>query len=866
MKKISILLLAAMSCSLAFLSCGFENFQTPKEVKVKTKATYVFPILNFDSTKEDSKFKVSDYFDLGKILEEKTGSENEDSNLKIYKYNNGSQFQQFLVHMPLKEIEFDFSESFKDMDFSKSMQSFGFDKEIEIPDVGKLNESKDISLGNIKEKLAEIIVGGGYTNVEAVTFLTTDDKKFETVTYKSGNLVIEGKVSGIPITGTVELFNGSQSLGSATFSDSKATISLAGKTLSRTQTKLIFTDNAVGKIYTATPSSDTVLQSVTGLTLTGSNAPTVTVDDIDFNITMSEDIKSCLITEGTLTVDIPTPAGWDDNIIDYTIELSGGISKTVSKSNKTANLGSPATNLSSSNIKAKTNITLTLDNSKINFDNEPKVTVDVTVSKISATVKMPEGYETSISKNENITEDLTNYVTRIYWDKSGFDVAATNDLPVGNDIILAFDSDFFQMDKAVVNHTIEAQGENAKETVYKFRGEKNITKFVNDGEGTKYTQIDLLGEITLPGYNSTENTITVVDVSPSAKYHLNLNITPALNWEKADVKMPSDTKFAQNMDTGLNKKSLFSALGNDFADKIEISSMPLYLYATLPDSLFGGMNFGGTIKAYYYGQAENEATPSKKSKDEYILGSESGAAAITTAGVLPEFTKNADGEVTTEFGEATLDFAKAMNLQSNSDVGTLYLDYDIGLKGNGNGGIQITPTQIEALKSSGKSAIKIDVVVILSLDFKINGQISVDLMEIAQKKDSDILGRTEPTDTSSYDKYLEIVKSAALTIEDFKLPMSGDVAFKVDMYGNGTVETKEIGNGSTFTLEVNPATLLEKYPLKPDVKFVIGKEGQSSTFGLLRTMPIGGKIKIKVNADGAIPIYPFSEQSGSEQD
>ena len=46
MKKISILLLAAMSCSFAFLSCGFENFQTPKEVKVKTDATYVFSVMS----------------------------------------------------------------------------------------------------------------------------------------------------------------------------------------------------------------------------------------------------------------------------------------------------------------------------------------------------------------------------------------------------------------------------------------------------------------------------------------------------------------------------------------------------------------------------------------------------------------------------------------------------------------------------------------------------------------------------------------------------------------------------------------------------------------------------------------------------
>ena len=213
-----------------------------------------------------------------------------------------------------------------------------------------------------------------------------------------------------------------------------------------------------------------------------------------------------------------------------------------------------------------------------------------------------------------------------------------------------------------------------------------------------------------------------------------------------------------------------------------------------------------------------------------------------------------------------MDFAKAMNLQSQSEEGTLYLDYDIGLKGNGNGGIEITPTKIEQLKASGKSAIKIDVVVILSLDFKINGQISLDIMEIAQKKDSDLLGRTEPTDISSYEKYLDVVKSAALIIDGFKLPMSGDVAFKVDMYGDGNSEIKEIENGGSFVLEVNPSTLLKKYPLKPDIQFVLGKEGTTSNVGLLRTMPIGGKIKLKVNANGEIPVYPFTEQDGSVQD
>ena len=83
MKKISILLLTALSCSFAFLSCGFQNLQAPKEVKVKTDATYEFSVMNFDSEKEGSKLNLSKYFDFGKTLEEKSKESADSSNMKV---------------------------------------------------------------------------------------------------------------------------------------------------------------------------------------------------------------------------------------------------------------------------------------------------------------------------------------------------------------------------------------------------------------------------------------------------------------------------------------------------------------------------------------------------------------------------------------------------------------------------------------------------------------------------------------------------------------------------------------------------------------------------------------------------------------
>ena len=864
MKKTHILF-AALFSSLAFISCGFSNLQAPKEVKVRTNATYEFSVMNFDSTKEDSKFKVSDYFDLGKILEEKTSETSEDNGMNIYKYNDGSQFQQFLIHMPLKEIEFDFSESFKDMDFSKSMENFNFDKEIEVPDVKNLHETKPVSLGDIKEKLGTIVVGSGTTSSEStVNFAGDSEKSFGTVTYKTGSLVVIGDptVPVVFLTGSVELISGGVSFGTQSFDndDHAAVFSLAGKTLDSANTKLKFSDIANGQQYIVAPTDDSVLQSATGLTLKNSFAPTVTVDDVVFHIQMNEDIKSCTITDGTLTVDIADPPGWSSGIINYTVDLTGGLTKSVSNTNKTANLGSPATALSSSDITAKTNVTLNLDNKDINFDNEPKVDVSVVINKVSATVTMPANYPTTITKNEAVTTDITDYVNRIYWDKSGFDVYATNDLPEHNDITLAFDSDFLNMDSNIAEteskKTIIAQGAAAQEKKYEFRGKETSTSFYDSGETDYFSSMDLNGVITLPGYDPVENTITVENVSPNTIYHLNLRIEPVLNWEKAEVKMPANSNFAQNMDTGINKKTLFSTLGEQFADKIKISSMPLYMYTAIPDKLADGMNFSGTIMAFYGKDNGN----TKYTTPLYILGSESGPAPVPTSGVLPDLTKNSDNDVTTDLGNPSLYFEDAMNIVS--EEGTLYLDYNIGLAGTAKGDIEITPKDIENYKAAGKSSIKIDIVLLLTMDFKLDDVISIDMMDIAKKKDSDLLGRSEPTDTSSYEKYLSVVKSASLIIDNFMLPMSGDVALKVDMYKDGSGETKEVGNGKSFSLEVNPSKLLasENFPLTPDIQFVIGRAGETTNFGVLRTMPISGKIKLKVKAKGDIPVYPFSEQ------
>lgn len=869
MKKTLILFITALSCSLAFMSCGFNNLQVPKKVKVRTDATYEFSVLNFDSTKEDSKFKVSDYFDLGKTLEEKTSSSESDTGLEIFKYNDGSQYQQFLIHMPLKEIEFDFSESFKDMDFSTSAQNFNIDKEIVIPAIDGLSKSDHLDLSNIVKVLNEGVklMGAASPADLGLTFpIIPSVYEFSTLSYTSGKLIVDANYDGTKnpnggdIEGKIALYKGEKKLTEGTFENNIAELDLAGVTIEQSGLTVKYTgfSDYYGISFIISVDSESKINTATGITLAADQFE-VQDTEISFPITLDSQIKQAIIKEGTLNVSIETqPEGWSENVIgNYTITISEAIdpSVTINKGDDTTgNLNNKE--IKGGNLKATAHVPVTLSDATIVFPNSPAVSVQTQIQKITAEIVMPDTFQTTFGDPAGIDPgEIKDFVSWIQWkDKgAGFVIKAKNNLPANNDMTLTMSAT--EIGLSSVTKTIES-GTDGTEQVIEFLCGNNVkTEF---DENTKFHVTGSLGVTEGPASADNAKTILITDVQPGKTYNISLVVEPKFDWAEANVKLPADkTHFASEFNTGMNKKEIFSVLGDGIADKIGIRSIPLYLFANIPESLGEDFKFEGHIKAFYGTEENGTITPVSGGSETDILPANS---EIGASNALPAFEKNEADEVTNNFGNATLDFANALNL--SSETGTLCLNYDIGLKGSGNdAGVTITSESIDALKAQGKSAIKIDIVLLFSMDFQVNGQINIDLMEIAKKKDSDLLGRSEPTDISAYEQYLSVVKSAAMTIDNFKLPISGEVALKLDMYGDNSGETKEIGNGKSFTLEVNPNKLLKQYPLKPDIQFVIGKANETTNFGLLRTMPVGGNIKLKVKANGDIQVYPFSEQN-----
>ena len=872
MKKISILLITAMSCSLSLMSCGFNNLQVPKEVKIKTDATYEFSLMNFDSEKEGSKLKISNYFDFEKILEEKTSGTSNQNSLQVYKYNNGSQFQQFLIHMPLKEIEFDFSESFKDMDFSKDMQDFNINKEFKVPAITTPERHEPINLDDVHTQINKGVIFGGQTGSNVtVTFQTiTGQCDFSEITYASGYLEVQGV--GFTLTGTVELKNGTNSVGDpVTFVNGVAKIPLANKTISKNSMSITFSDT--GKTFKAQVHKDSRIKNATGITLTGSYAPTVNISDITFPFTLSENIKECEVTDGKLKVEIKRPDAWSAVIPEYTIALSGGLTASFDETKNEETLTNKQ--LVNGDIVAHSSVTPVISGATLDFQNGPSVYAKVTINKVTARIKLDDSYNTTITKDDPVPTSITDYVNKIVWNESGFDVVVVNDLPKieedplnppitplpNNDITLTFESDFFNMHG--VSDTIVAQGDAAVETTYEYRGDPTTTVFNDPSDPDYFATIPIEGVITLPGYQNVagEKSFKVVDVAPGETYHLNITMKPVFNWETANVKLPaSATHFQSELNTGMNKNTLFSTLGNDFGQKINIKSMPLYVFANIPPNMRNSMNFVGKISAFYGEESGGSITHVDPAAETVILDDGNGGyKAIDTTKPVPVFTKNDKEEITNNFGTTDLDFATAMNLVSAD--GTLCLDYDIKLDGDQSGGIDITSAEMSTYQQQGKSAVKIDIVLLLTMDFSVNGTVDIDMLSLANKADSDLLGRSEATNNDSIEKFLSVVKTASLNVDDFKLPMTGDISLSVDMYKIGNKEIKQVGNGETFALEVNPMDVIKTYPLSPEVKFIIGKQNQSSNFGILRTTPISGKIRLRIDADGEIPIYPFSDNN-----
>ena len=861
-------LFAVLAVPLLFCACNFNSYKMPKKVEVVTGATYEFNLLKLDSTKQEW-LDFSKYMDIGKMISGQDDGSGSGSStglsFELLNYNDGSDFQQLLMHMPLQKIDFNIGEQFKNMDFSKQIQGFDLKEEITIPKLTGLNQEKEIDLTNLQNTINGAVSFGG-VSAPSLSVMFASSGYFTTVQYTSGSIEITPFDSG-SLTGTVSLYDGDTVISSATFANNKANLNLEGKTVKSSGMKIKFSEptgtqfKAViknGKIHTAT-----------GVTIPDGQV-TVTKPNISFDMALSDNIKQCKVDDGTIRV-VLTTTGWSDDAINiYPITISGGLDINIPNSSEVELDGQT---LKPSAIQATADVDLNLTNATIVFANPPKLKVTLSIDEITPTVKLPDNYQAEYTKPDISLAELANYVTKISLNPSGFDVTVNNNLPAvaENKISLTMSSAFLGMTS--ISNDFAAG--TATEDPAEYRGTAQDVDL-------KTTQtMDITASIGLPDYDPAEKTITVHNVAPDHTYGIEVKVTPVFDWTEVWVKVGNDVLGNTNIkgifESNLNKADLFKAFGESFAsnyaNSIEFSKLPFYIYAQLPKiDMFENASFGGTIKAYYgkkpanEGEQDEEHAKATGSPVKALLDNE----AIKLVG-MPELVKDKDGYVTAALPGQSIDFAQAFNLKAPDnlpDGNTLCLDYNIGLMGVNNGdsedGIKITKAQLE---NNTSTSISLDIVLLLTLQFNVTDDIPINLMEILNKDDGsgtpktdqekDLFKRAEKTSMENYQQYLDVVKSAELEFAKptFPFKSSGGLTLKVD-WGKGQRTECVLKDNTNTLISVNPSTLLDTYPLEPAINLVIGK----GTFGLPRQMAMKADLKLRVKADGTITFSPFAGQ------
>ena len=926
------------STLLALVLCIFGcNFQFPESVSIKSNAKYEFAIAN-------KSFPLGDLFSIEKIRNSFSGQSEESASsdeetvktdFQIYDYNpsgaaKDDDVQQFLVSMNFQEIPLDFNNYLKDVDFGSKLESMNISKEIEVPNVD-IDETKEVDV-DIDEKINALVSFTGTTKTKADLSVSFDDlgSGFNSITYKSGYMVISntpdlenydfsdyglGNIS-IPaliqtnkLAGTVRLLYQEEVKAEADFDEEGlARLPLDNVTVYKDGMSLEFTDTE-GKTFFAFVSKESQVKEARGISLTD---PVQTSVDTSFSVGNDSALKSCKISQGSLGVEFKIPEQWSGvSIVDSQIDLTGGMNVSLVYPNQEFDFGAPGATdeertFVNTAINASTNISIKMTEATLIFIDEadkkikPSVEVKVNIEKVeSALVSLSEVssessgesvFRTTIEDSQELSGDILNAIQSIKWKPSGLSISYINTLPAENHLELKFNSSFFGI---TTNNQkrFESTTADERKTLEFFCADGYETKLGNNTAENEFNTIDYAAEVILPDYQEDSEgnkTITVKDVVPGQTYLIDLEITPKPDWYAVYVKS-NITNQHGTISTGLNVSSLMKGmedkLGDDFAGKITIKEIPLYLFCQVPEieGIFNDLKFVGTINAYI-GDENNIQV--QGTENTYLLGSETGDEELYSRDIpIPDLKfKEGDSNVVINnleqvdlLGVTSKDLSSIIN--STAD-GSLCVDYNVRFESGTGGSVEILADKIKKLEDGSSTSIKLAGLIILPLSFDVNEQIDMDILKLVKGNNEneenseseidsgDLLGRSEPTNTEDFQKYLDIIESASIDYASKNRPFKfegknkgEELSSLVDLDGEGSdyqPQTLGIEKGS---FKENPSRLLAIYPLKPSLNLKI-PEGVLS---IPRKMDFDLNINLTVQTNGKVTVWEKNAKIGGEE-
>lgn len=802
-------------------------FQLPEKVTVKSTPTYNFNVGSFSKSLSEE----LDFSSLFKTLEE-------EHNVTVFDYNpyGQSEYQQFLLKMPIQDVPLDFNEFVANIGLSQSLEDVSFEKVVEIPEV-KLLQTEIYDISQL-----HLLVGNFVAVESGITSNTISDIPFEgkeffkEISYKSGTMYII-----TPSSGFVQILRNGQILYEVPVMEGVAKLDISGKTIYSDMQIYFSSDMSVSyKLFVDAPN----VEQASGITLNAKFEKNLSID-LNFD---SLGIKKCKIGEGEIRTDVKIPDSWSGVLINNYVELTGALEQQFTGNEFILD----GIELEEDDVFVKAVVDVAFADSKIDLSNDIVLDVGFTIDSFEEIVLDLAIEEDSLSISEvyNFPEEFIQYVKAVYLKKSEIKGTYTNTLPEGNDILINAKSDFLELD-------------NQKKLSSNKKNESFIIDSSNEERCKQLAEsqnLDFLFKVMLPGATQENpNLLCIKNVTSGTTYELGMTLSFDLEWTKIVLNRIESEREKGVVATDFSISSIFEELdkkiGTSLSSKIEIDSFPLYLYVEKPSvPIFDNFSFADdSFIKIGNGTVVDDVvnfTSSPKEITEFELVS------------FPKLEYEENSNVVIS-DISKKDCSKSIELKdiiNESESGeTLCFQYDIGLAWESDVG-EVVINKDELVFEDNETSISIYVAVVVPLKFNLLEDEEIDLLKVIDcelEDGKDLFGREEATQNETLETVLENIRSTSLKYEVLKSPFYAEPSMKLNVAF--TPENKIDLGFKSGEISVDPEELLKVYPLQPKVILSIPK----STFYLSRECFFEAKVSLQIGADIEIELFGGQDEENN---
>lgn len=792
-------------------------FQLPERISLKTNPTYNFNIGSLS-------YSFSEKLDIDNLFNSIGES---DPRIKIYDYNpdEKSEYQQFLIKMPIQDIQLDFGDFINEIGLSDAVKDISFNKTIKIPEINFSNkDSFDIS--GLKNVVGNFIYVESHTTSDEISDIPFVGKgNFSEITYSSGTLTIEitnGSTNSVKLIGNGLDYK-------CECNGNNFTLDLKGKTINSDMQIQIDSESAIKYTMYAV---NTVVSKASGINCTQVFSKEI---NLDFGFD-SLGVKSCTIADGFVSAKTNVPSGWEGVTIAKSIELTGAIEKNFDDE-----LNLQDVSLEDDEIGMNAIATLILNNATIDFSKNLDLDVQFKVNSFSeVSMELDTNQDSlSISESYDLPKEMSKYIKTISLSKSQITGTYTNTFPEGNDISISATSNFLGLNGT---ETLAANNKSKEIKIGNDSNEKTIT--INDGSA-----IDFEVNVLLPGATQEKpNLLCVKNVTSGTTYELGMNLSFDLDWTKVELKDITAESSKGAVSTNFSLSSMFTEfddfLKTDLASDIKIKCLPLYLYVEKPEiTSFKNLEINGSIKI---GNGKVNGDTVEFSGNTELINE------LKTS-YFPNLKFKDDGktvinDISKENNSGCISLEDIVN-ESNSD-NSLCFEYDISLEMNNADVVTVTKDELE--KANGKTSIAVTLAIAVPFDFILEDAKEIDLLDVTGLKVSegeDFFGRESATNLDEVEDILKNIHSTFLNYNILKFPFYSEPGIKIVVKFSDDDIVEFSGNDGSINIDLQ--NLLTQYPLQPEVLVQIPK----SNFYISRDKAVEMNIGILINAAVEIDLF-----------